>query len=278
MGSVAPESSQFATAFRFQFLAYLRTWRFLGLVIFVAIISAAILAVQVHRGAETVTTNYATASDYLSGYLGYLTDAVILIGAFLGGDALAVDLAGGPGYLMLSQPVRRRTLLAGRFAAATVAGLVVGAVYYLFSIGAVLYFYGTVPASLLSSFGEAFLFLLAVLAVAFFFSSFFRNATVSLVAAILILLIGFPILTSVGTLTGVEPWYSLDYGAQSITSVLSTSFAHSATMHVSAGRGAAITLYTYSPYPWEGALIMVVYLAVFLALAFWVYRYKEVRG
>jgi ABC-2 type transport system permease protein len=277
--AVVSDLEQFRTAFRFQLKAYLRTRRFLGLVIFVAIVAAAILGIQLHRGVATVTGNYPTSSDYLSGYVSSLEDAVIVTGAFLGGDALAVDLAGGPGYLMLSQPVRRGTLLAGRYLAAAATGAAIGLVYYAFAAVAVLYFYGNVPSGILASIGAAMLFLLAVLAVAFFFSSFFRNPTVSIVAALLILIIAFPILTAIGDLTGTEPWFSLDYGAQAISSVLATSFSHETVTHLpGARRGAGIALYQFAPYPWEGAAIMAAYLVAFLTVSYVIYRYKEVKG
>ena len=278
MSEIAGDLPQLKVAFLYQLRSYLRTWRFLGLLIFVFLISIAILTVQLHRGVAAVTTTNATASDYLVTYLSFLGDAVIIVGAFLGGDALAVDLAGGPGYLMLTQPVRRSTLLAGRYLAAAVTGTAIGLVYYVFAVVAVQYFYGTVPSAILLSLGLALLFLLSVLAVAFFFSSFFRNPTVSIVAALLILIIGFPIVTALGTLTGVEPWFSLDYGSQAITSVLASNFAHETTMHVGTGRNLLITVYSFSPYPWEGAVIMAVYLVVFLALSYGIYLRKEVRG
>jgi ABC-2 type transport system permease protein len=279
MGEIVGDLQQFRTAYLYQLRSYLRTWRFAGLLIFVTVISAVILAVQLNNGVTVVTTNHPSASEELASYLSFLEDAVIIVGAFLGGDALAIDLSGGPGYLMLSQPVRRRTLLAGRYAAAATAGAAIGLVYFGFAAGAVQYFYGTIPSAIWSSIGLALLFLLAVLAVAFFFSSFFRNPTVSIVAAILILLIGFPLVTAVGTLSGVEPYYSLDYGSQSITSVLSTNFTHEMVMHLSAGhKGVSISVYEFEPYPWEGAVIMGAYLVVFLALSYVIYRYKEVKG
>ena len=127
--------------------------------------------------------------------------------------------------------------------------------------------------------GLAALFLVATLAVAFFFSSFFRSPVISLVASLLILLIGLPIVTEIGTLTGVEPWFSLDYGSQAITSVLNPSFVHEAVTHTATGRrGFSLTIYSFSPYPWEGALILAAYFVVFLALAYVIYRYKEVKG
>lgn len=279
MVEMVGDLSQFRTAFLYQMRSYLRTWRFAGLLIFVAAVSVVILAVQLHNGVAQVTANHPMAADELSAYLSEITDAVIITGAFLGGDALAVDLSGGPGYLMLSQPVRRRTLFAGRFAAAAVTGAAIGLVYFAFAAGTVQYFYGTIPAGIALSIGLAFLFLVAVLAVAFFFSSFFKNPTVSIVATLLILIIAFPIITAAGTLTGVEPWFSLDYGSQAITSVLATNFTHESMMHLGVGRkGSSLTIYSFSPYPWEGAVIMAVYLGAFLALSYVAYRYREVKG
>jgi ABC-type transport system involved in multi-copper enzyme maturation permease subunit len=276
---IVGDLSQFRTAFSYQLRSFARTWRFLGLLIFVAAVSLVLLAVQLYNGASQVTANHPNAGDELAAYLAEITDVVIITGAFLGGDALAVDLSGGPGYLMLSQPVRRRTLFAGRYCAAALTGAAIVLVYFVFAAGTVQYFYGTIPASIGLSIALAFLFLLAVLAVAFFFSSFFKNPSVSIVAALLILIIAFPIVTEVGTLTGVEPWFSLDFGSQAITSVLSSNFTHEAITHLSTGRrGLSLTLYSFSPYPWEGAVIMGVYWVVFLLLSFVAYRYREVKG
>lgn len=279
MGAPLGDFPQFWTAFLYQFRSYLRTWRFVGLVIFVAIIAGAIFAVQAHNGVATVTTVHPDASDELSTYLALVVDASILTGALLGGDALAVDLQGGPGYLMLTQPVRRRTLFAGRFAAAAVTGCVVISVYYLFAAGVSEYFYQTIPGALAVSLGLAFLFILATLAVAFFFSSFFRSPTVGIVASVLILLLAFPTLTSVGTLGGVEPWFSLDYGSTAIVDVLMSNFVHESVQHLSLGKkGGSLTIYSWYPYPWEGAVIMAAYLVGFLVVSYVIYRYKEVKG
>lgn len=279
MPAMVDDLSQFRTAFLYQLRSYLRTWRFVGLLAFVAVVSAVILIVQLHNGIAQVTANHPMAADELAAYLAEITDAVIITGAFLGGDALAVDLSGGPGYLMLSQPVRRRTLFAGRFAAAAVTGAVIGLVYFAFAAATVQYFYGTIPVAIFLSIGLAFLFLLAVLAVAFFFSSFFKNPSVSIVAAILILIIAFPILTAAGSLSGVEPWFSLDYGSQAITTVLASNFSHETVMHLVVGKkGSSLAIYSFAPYPWEGAAIMAVYLGVFLVLSYVVYRYREVKG
>lgn len=277
--TLGSDAKQFRTTYLYQLRSYVRTWRFVGLLVFVALIATAVLAVQLSRGTDYVTATNPTSSDYLAGFLGYLTTVVVITGAFLGGDALAVDLGGGPGYLMLTQPVRRGTLLLGRYAAAVSVSMAVVSVYYAFSLGAALYFYGTVPSALFLAYGLTFLFVLSVLAFAFFFSSFFRTSAVSIVTSLLILFLGFPIITAMGDLTGVEPWFSLDYGSSVITGALSTHFQHETVSHMGGGaRGVSITLYTFSPYLWEGVVILVGYLLAFLAASFLVYRYKEVRG
>jgi ABC-type transport system involved in multi-copper enzyme maturation permease subunit len=62
--------------------------------------------------------------------------------------------------------------------------------------------------------------------------------------------------------------------------VLSTHFSHETITHLAGEgrRGTSIALYTFSPYPWEGALILAVYVAVFLVLSYVIYRFKEVKG
>ncbi len=269
---------QFRTAVRFQLRAYVRTWRFLGLLFFVAAVTLALLGVDVYRGADAVKATSPTASDFLGTFLGFLTYAVVVTAAFLGGDALAVDLSGGPGYLMLTLPVRRRVLLFGRFVAAALAGIAVALVYYAIAAASTFAFYGTVPVAIVLSFGGAILFGLAALAVAFFFSSFFKTPAVAVIASLLILLLALPVLTVIGTLTGSEPWFSLDYGAQIVSNVLASDFVHEKITTVPGGQGRSITIYQFAPYLWEGVAILVGYLAVFLALTFGVYRYREVKG
>ena len=271
--------SQFNTAVSFQLRAYLRTYRFLGLVAFTLVLALAFVGVDAYRGVDAVKATSPTASDFLAGFLNFLPDAVVLAAAFLGGDALAVDLAGGPGYLMLTLPVRRTTLLAGRYVAAAITGFSVALVYYAVAVGASLGFYGTVPAALLLSVAAALLFGLAALAIAFFFSSFFRTPAVAIVASMLILLLGFPSVTAIGTLAGPEPWFSLDYGSRVVATVLSSNFAHETVRHLAGARaGVSITIYEWNAYYVEGLLILAGYLLMFLLATWLVYRWKEVKG
>ncbi len=278
-GAPRSDAEQFVTAVVYQLRSYVRTWRFLGLLLFVGGISAVVLGLRVYEGVGAVRAAFPTASSFLAGYLGNVSSAVIISAAFLGGDALAVDLAGGPGYLMLTLPVRRRTLFAGRYVAAALTVTAVALVYYAFALAGSVGFYDQVPPAFLVSLGAALLFGLSVLAVAFFFSSFFKSPSVAIIASLLILILGFPIVTAISAFAGGEPWYSLDYGSGIISNVLVSNFEHQKTLVVGGGPGGVtFTLHQWSPYLWEGVVILAAYLAVFLVLTFVLYHYREVKG
>lgn len=268
---------QFWTALAYQLRSYVRTWRFAGLLLFVVAVSAAILASDFRHGADYVHVQSATASAFLQGFLSSVGLVVGLAGAFLGGDALAVDLSGAQGYLMLTQPVRRGTLLMGRFVATalTVAALVL--VYFGFAVAGTLSFYPSVPGAVVLSLGAALLYTLAVVAFAFFFSSFFKTPAVAIIASVLILVLGFPIATSLVTSLGSEPWFTLDYGATIITNVFAATFQHEVTRSFTY-EGATIDIHTWYAYLWEGVTILASYLAICLGLSYVVYRFKEVKG
>jgi ABC-2 type transport system permease protein len=269
--------AQWQIAFRSQLTFYLRTNRFLGLLLFVAIVTGAGLAFQLHSGVAQITASSSDASAYLLSYLGSIGVVIVLVAAFLGGDALAIDFGTSSGYYMLVLPVKRIVLLAGRFAAAFTATFVIGLVYYAFAVGGAAYFYGAgaIPfATLGFSIGLAAVYALSALGVAFFFSSFFRSPAVGMIVTVLVLYLGFSIVTGVAEVAGFEPWFSLTYGADVVSQVFNTQFTH---MNVLVATP-QISITTYEPYWWEGVAIMLAYLVAFLGLSVTVYERKESKG
>jgi ABC-2 type transport system permease protein len=170
--------------------------------------------------------------------------------------------------------VRRRILLLGRYLAASLVSFGVLLSYYAIAAVGTWYFYGGLPVALAASLGLGALLTLATVALAFFFSSLFRNPSVSMIVTVLLLWIALPTITSaVGEFGGIEPWLSLSYGSNVVTLVFAGSYAHDSLMTIG-----PLTFHVFQPYIWEGIAIMVAYLVVFLAIAGLLYRYKEVRG
>jgi ABC-type transport system involved in multi-copper enzyme maturation permease subunit len=270
--------AQWWVATESQLRHHLRTYRFFGLLAFIVGIALATLAFEFHAGAALVRfSELHSASEYLSDFLVYSGLIVVLAAAFFGGDALSQDFSSGTGYFTLVQPVHRSVLLAGRYASATLASAVVVGAYYLIAVlGAISFFpASTVPWGLLGvSFGLALLYTLSALAVAFTLSAFFRTPAIGVLVTVLVLYVGFTTLQSVAELGGLEPWWSFSYAGGAIAEVLDTDFIHYQAIPV----GANQTLTVWTPYPSEGAVVMLVYLFVFLGLSIFLYETKESTG
>ncbi|HTT35931.1 MAG TPA: ABC transporter permease [Thermoplasmata archaeon] len=272
------EFARWWTVTRHQLAHYVRSYRFLGLLAFVGFISLLTLAFQLDAGVDAVRIQQLNkSSEYLSNFLDYTGLWIILAAAFFAGDALSVDFSTGTGYYMLVLPVRRRTLLAGRYSAAIVVTLAIVAVYYVAAFLGGVYFFGASAirwdlAAL--SFGIAALFTLAALAVAFTMSAFFRSPAAGVLVTVLVLYVGFTTLQGVVELAGVEPWFSLTYAGGAMAAILDTDFVHFQSIPL--GEDQYYTI--WSANVGEGVLIMLGYLAVFLGLSAYLYGRKESTG
>ncbi len=270
----AGDVSQFWTAFRHQSLFYLRTYRFVGLLAVTVALSALVLAFEMQMGTASVRAANPTASSFLGGYLGNTGFEIGLVAAFFGGDAIARDFGSATGYYTLVLPVRRIVLLLGRYAAASLVSFAVMLAYYAFAAAGSWYFYGGLPMAFAASLGLTALLTFATVALAIFFSSLFRNPTVSMIVTVLLLWIALPSITStLGEFGGIEPWASLSYAGNVVALIFATSYEHHSILIIG-----PLTVHVFQPYIWEGIAIMVGYLSVFLTAAGILYQRKEVRG
>ncbi|HTT73113.1 MAG TPA: ABC transporter permease [Thermoplasmata archaeon] len=281
--SAAPRAAvsdlaQFRTVTVSQLTNYLRTYRFLGLLGFVALISVLTIAFELHAGVTaTRIAQLNRSSEYLSNFLAYAGLWIVISAAFFGGDALSVDFSTGAGYYMLVLPIKRSVLLAGRYAAATVVTLAIVAMYYLFGLGGAIYFFGggTIDWTNLGlSLAIAVLFTLSALGVAFCISAVFRSPSSGVLVTILVLYVGLTTLQGVLELANVEPWMSLTYGGGAMAAVLDTDFLHYQTVPL--GEDQFYTIWSASVS--EGVAIMAAYAAVFLPLSTFLYYRKESTG
>jgi len=270
------EAWRFITVHQLQH--YLRTNRFLGLMAFVAFISALTLALQVDAGVATIRVQQLyRSSEYLSNFLAYAGLWIILSAAFFGGDALSVDFSTGAGYYILVLPIRRSVLLAGRYTAATLVTLAIVAVYYLFGTAGAVYFFGlsAIPwTPVAESLGLAAVFALAALGVAFCVSAFIRSPAAGVLITVLLLYVVFTTLQGVVELAGIEPWFSLTYAGGAMAAVLDTDFIHFQTVPL--GEDQYYTIWSASV--GEGLEIMLAYVAIFLPLTAYLYQREESTG
>lgn len=275
MGSsrLPSDEVQWLSAVRRQLRYYVRTWRFFGLLIFVVGVTVAATALSI-----AYNSSGTSASDYLYGAFSNFPTFGIIIGAFIGGDAIAVDFGTGSGYFMLVLPVRRLVLLLGRYTAAFLVSMGLIVVFFVVELTGALWFYGflAIPwGAFASSLGLAALFALATLATAFLFSSFFRSPAVSMVVTILVLFLAFLFIDGILSITSLEPWFSLPYAGQVIALVFESQ-PHLTVTKLHGPRG--LEIHTWTPYIWEGVVIMIVYFVVALVLSAVIYQYRELKG
>lgn len=257
---------------------YLRTHRFLGLWGFVVLISGLTLLFDFQAGIPLVQQQQLhRVSEFLSNFYVWVGLFIILAAGFFGGDALSVDFSTGAGYYMLVLPVRRWTLLAGRYVAATLATLAIVATYFAFGLVGGAYFFGasTIPwALVLGALGISALFSLAALSVAFTISAFFRSPASGVLVTILATYVGFVTINQTVQLAGYEPWWSLTYAGGAMAALLDTDFVH--LQQIPVGEDQYISIWS-ATVP-EGIVIMLAYIAVFVTLSVILYYRKEASG
>ncbi|MGC8533426.1 MAG: ABC transporter permease [Candidatus Parvarchaeum sp.] len=270
--------SEIAISFKYTLKSYLRTKRFLALSVLVALISIAVFAIEAHVGVSAIDAEYSNASNYLYSFMQNIAFIVVIVAAFFGGNAISTDFASNYSYYILVQPVRRSSILVGRYLAALLASFSIILIYYFFAAISSFYFFSALPTVFASSVGLVALFVLSILSFAFFLSSLFNNPQTSTVAVVILLIVVLPITSSVlQSFLSVEPWFLVNYGGQVVYNVFSTHFVHFSQLKIPTKSG-EFTITQYQPYTSEGIEIMLCYIVIFFIASIFMYKYKEVKG
>jgi len=142
------------------------------------------------------------------------------IGAvFFAGDAIAGEFESKTGYMLFTNPVRRTTLVTGKYlasCAAVVLLIIFGYAIVCISLWAI---YGNIPVETAKSFGLCLLFAGSVLSVTFFFSAVSKGAMGATVITLLFIMVISGIIESVLLMAGKPYWFLLSTGGDSVAAV-----------------------------------------------------------
>jgi ABC-2 type transport system permease protein len=155
-----------------------------------------------------------------STFFSFASTLIVIVGAFFAGDAIASEFEHKTGYVLFPNPVRRVSLVLGKFAAAFISSLLPIGLYYVLGVGSLLGIYHTVPLEIGGSFLYAMLYLCCVLGVTFLFSAVLRSSMTATLLSFFAFILIFQIVSSVVTLAAVEPWFMPNYAAGSIIQVI----------------------------------------------------------
>lgn len=139
------------------------------------------------------------------------------IGAvFFAGDAIAGEFEGKTGFILFTNPVKRITLITGKYLASCVAVILVVIFGYLIICISLLVIYGRIPIEMLHSYGLALLFGGSVVSVTFFFSAISKGAMGATVITLILIIVIFGIAESVLMMAGKPTWFLLSTGGDSV--------------------------------------------------------------
>jgi ABC-2 type transport system permease protein len=250
---------------RYQLREYLRSRRFVALVVLVASIGAILTAVLAHFRTLLVTDDLAFYGSMWGGGANFV---IILSAVFFGGDAIAGEFQNKTGYFLMGLPVRRATVYAGKFVAAFVAALSMLLLFLAILLGNGLYYFhaSAFPWQLGVSLLLAIILLAAVLGATFLFSSLFKTSAYGFVLTAVLYLFGFTLLEGlIVGLVKIEPWMVISYASSTVGNVFAPTVnwgIRATVITTTLPGGSPISMTSYTPGIAEGVVIMLGYLVV----------------
>lgn len=188
---------------------------------------------------------------------------------FFAGDAIAGEFEGKTGYVLFPNPVKRSTIVFGKYLACFSAiALVVLALYGV--VGAsLLWIYHQVPVEVAGSMALCLLASGAVVAVTFFFSSISRGTMGATVTTLIFIFVVLGVVESVLLMAGQPRWFLLSYASDVMVTIYN---GYGAFAGMREGMPPGVM---QSPEIGTSIAVMVAYLVVFLALSVAITRRRE---
>ncbi len=264
---------------KYAFLNYFRARRFYVMLAIVLLISGLLTFASAYYrpplfGFGLPSSGHPALAFYSAFWGSFATLVILLSAAFFGGDAISGEFQNKTGYFLVPNPLRRSVVFLGKWVAAFAASSLMLVLFGVIALANGTYFFGTpVPYEFVESFLFAWLHLVAILSLAFMFSSIFKNSSISILMTVILLLFAFNVINLVSaTIAGVEPWFSLTYAGGVISNVLQVPYPSGSTS-IDAGPGFRETMFSVQ-IP-EGLAINLVYIVVTAVIGLWLFERKE---
>ncbi len=198
----------------YEFLKHLRRKRLYWILGIVVVAELAVLI-----GLPVLGQDYPNDVMIMAALLSIGPSLATLGAVFFAGDAIAGEFERKTGYILFPNPVRRTTLVMGKYIACAAALLLLTLLAYLIVCVSLLAIYGHIPLETAKSFGLCLLFAGSVLSLTFLFSSISKGAMGATVITLVFIMIISGILDGVLALAGQPSWFLLSKAGDSIVTV-----------------------------------------------------------
>ncbi|MCW4006255.1 MAG: ABC transporter permease [Candidatus Bathyarchaeota archaeon] len=256
INKVPSKFAQIGVIMKYTLLDYIRSRRFLILMALTLVMSVA-LAYFVGKG---IFGLWGTFSPI------FITLSVV----FFGGDAISGEFQNKTGYFSVPNPISRSVIYIGKWLSAFIAACITFGVFAA-SITLTGLYYNAVPSEFGLSVLFAYFYLAAIVGFVFFVSSLFKSSTNAFIVDIVVLMLGFSIISQIAGMIPVEPWFSLSYGGSIMSTILQNPYPPNVTVN----HFGSTTMTSYNPTVPEGLAIMAVYLIVTTVVGLIMFKRKE---
>ena len=261
--------AQMFTVAKYQFLNYVRSKRLfilLGITIAISVVYLVVIW-------KYVNPEYMSSNEFLGNWASFSTFLIVLSALFFGGDAISSEYGKKTGYFLFPNPIKRWTILWGKFFASIVASLIVVLLYWGIAFIDTFAVKGYLTNDAYYSLALALLYLLSLLALTYMFSSFFKNSAISITITAILYFFVFNIVSSIAMLTGIEPLFSITYAGDVIENVLK----HPYPEHIQVLNAGGMKITMFNVQLMTGIEIMLVYFVISSIIATLVFTYRELR-
>ena len=268
------DSEQLHIVLRYELLKYLRGQRLFGILIITAFIAWLMLALPPLLGRGYPSD----VRTFPSTFLNFVSILIVLSATFFGSDAINSEFQGRTGYALFPSPIRRRIILLGKYAASALSSLLVVSLYYAIIIVSAQAIYGTLPDELILSYYLAVVYMLSILAFAFFLSSVMKGTTGSAVLTFFLLMMILPIIGIVLNSADIAPWFSITEAGGIVSRIVTmppVMGERPGGFMQPTGAAASIPYPLYIPEVGSSLIVMVNYFMITLLAAIYVFERRE---
>jgi len=252
---------------RYEFLKHIRRRR-LYIILGLTLVAELVVLIVLPALMEGYPDNVMVMATMLS-----IGPSLATIGAvFFAGDAIAGEFESKTGYILFPNPVRRTTLVTGKYLACCVAVILLIIFGYAIVCISLLAIYGNIPIETAKSFGLCLLFAGSVLSVTFFFSSVSKGAMGATVMTLVFIMVISGVIDGVLTMAGKPSWFLLSKAGDSVATVYG---GYEAFLEGVVPHGGMRPFEIETPDINLCILTMVIYLVVGFLLSIWISKRRQ---
>ena len=208
------ELKRLAIVTGYEFLKHVRRKRLYVILLLVLISEAAVLV-----GFPALMNGFPDDAKLMATMLSVGPSMAVIGAIFFSGDAIAGEFESKSGFMLFTNPVKRTTLVLGKYIASCIAVTILIIFGYLVLCISLYAIYQTIPLETAQSFGLSLLYGATIVAFTFLFSSISKGAMGATVITLVVVMVISGIIESVLMLAGKPYWFLISTAGDSITAV-----------------------------------------------------------